>query len=54
MSAEPLFRNDAYLKNCTATVRCVGPRGICLDRTVFYPTGGMRNLRSALFFTTRQ
>jgi misacylated tRNA(Ala) deacylase len=40
MTAEPLFRNDVYLKNCTATVTCVGPEGVRLDRTIFYPTGG--------------
>jgi len=35
-----LFRDDAYLKACTATVTATDPRGIRLDRTVFYPTGG--------------
>lgn len=38
---EPLFRDDAYLGECTATVTAVDERGgIVLDRTVFYPTGG--------------
>jgi len=38
---ELLFRDDAYLKNCDAIVTAVDPaRGIELDRTVFYPTGG--------------
>jgi misacylated tRNA(Ala) deacylase len=37
---ELLFRDDAYLKSCAATVTAVGPNGIELDRTVFYPTGG--------------
>ena len=38
---EPLFREDAYLKSCEATVTGVNDRGgIVLDRTVFYPTGG--------------
>jgi misacylated tRNA(Ala) deacylase len=37
---EPLFRDDAYLAECTATVTASGPEGIVLDRTVFYPTGG--------------
>ncbi|HEY4163210.1 MAG TPA: alanyl-tRNA editing protein [Dongiaceae bacterium] len=37
---EALFREDAYLKYCTATVTVVDERGIRLDRTVFYPTGG--------------
>jgi misacylated tRNA(Ala) deacylase len=38
--AEELFRQDSYLKSCTATVTAVGEKGILLDRTVFYPTGG--------------
>jgi len=38
--AELLFRDDAYLKSCDATVLGVDERGIRLDRTVFYPTGG--------------
>ncbi|MEQ8395411.1 alanyl-tRNA editing protein [Thalassobaculum sp.] len=37
---EELFREDAYLKSCEATVTAVGETGIVLDRTVFYPTGG--------------
>ena len=37
---ELLFRDDAYLKSCSATVTEVSERGIRLDRTVFYPTGG--------------
>ncbi|WP_416899222.1 MAG: alanyl-tRNA editing protein [Minwuia sp.] len=38
---EPLFRDDAYLKSCEATVLAVNERGgVVLDRTVFYPTGG--------------
>ena len=41
MSAtEELFRDDAYLKECTATVTAVDGAGIRLDRTVFYPMGG--------------
>ncbi len=35
-----LFRQDAYLKSCDATVVAVDDKGIRLDRTVFYPTGG--------------
>ena len=35
-----LFREDAYLKSCQATVTAVGDAGIVLDRTVFYPMGG--------------
>jgi len=38
---EALFRDDAYLRDCAATVTAVNERGgIVLDRTVFYPTGG--------------
>jgi misacylated tRNA(Ala) deacylase len=37
---EELFRENAYLKACTATVVAVGEQGIVLDRTVFYPLGG--------------
>ncbi len=36
-----LFRDDAYLKSCDATVTAINDRGgIILDQTVFYPTGG--------------
>ena len=37
---EAVFRDDAYARSCQATVTAVGERGIALDRTVFYPTGG--------------
>jgi misacylated tRNA(Ala) deacylase len=37
---QDLFRLDAYLRECTATVVAVGEQGIVLDRTVFYPLGG--------------
>jgi misacylated tRNA(Ala) deacylase len=37
---QDLFREDAYLKQCTATVTAVGEQGVVLDRTVFYPLGG--------------
>ena len=40
MSTELLFRQDAYLNSCTASVVAIGPNGIEFDRTVFYPTGG--------------
>ena len=41
MSAELLFRDDAFLKQCTATVTAINERGgILLDRTVFYATAG--------------
>jgi misacylated tRNA(Ala) deacylase len=35
-----LFRENAYLKECTATVLAVDATGIVVDRTVFYPLGG--------------
>jgi misacylated tRNA(Ala) deacylase len=38
--SELLFRDDAYLRSCTARVIAVDERGVRLDRTVFYPTGG--------------
>ena len=37
---ETLFREDAYLRETTATVVSSDARGIALDRTVFYPQGG--------------
>jgi misacylated tRNA(Ala) deacylase len=37
---QDLFRENAYLKECSATVTGVGEHGITLDRTVFYPLGG--------------
>ncbi|MCG8428154.1 MAG: alanyl-tRNA editing protein [Chromatiales bacterium] len=37
---EELFRNDSYLRECQAVVTGVDERGIQLDKTVFYPTGG--------------
>jgi misacylated tRNA(Ala) deacylase len=37
---ELLFRDDAYTRSCSARVIAVDERGIRLDRTVFYPTGG--------------
>jgi misacylated tRNA(Ala) deacylase len=38
--AELMFRDDAYLRSCEATVVAADEHGIRLDRTVFYPTGG--------------
>jgi misacylated tRNA(Ala) deacylase len=35
-----LFRQDAYLQHCDATVTGLDEHGIVLDRTVFYPLGG--------------
>ena len=37
---EELFREDATLLYCQATVLAVDEAGIVLDRTVFYPLGG--------------
>jgi len=37
---EEIFRQDAYAKSCEATVTASDGRGIQLDRTVFYATGG--------------
>ena len=37
---ELVFRDDPYARSCEATVTAVDQRGIELDRTVFYPTGG--------------
>ncbi len=40
-ATEDLFREDAYLRDCAATVLSVREDGgIVTDRTVFYPTGG--------------
>ena len=37
---EELFREDATLLDCDATVVWVDEAGVVLDRTVFYPQGG--------------
>jgi len=37
---EPLFQQDAYLRQCRARVVEVEPGGVMLGRTVFYPLGG--------------
>ena len=37
---ELLHRNDAYLRECEATVTGVGENAVNLDRTVFYALGG--------------
>ncbi len=37
---EPLFQQDAYLRQCPARVVEAASGGVVLDRTVFYPLGG--------------
>ena len=37
---QDLFREDAYLKQCIATVKSVSENAVVLDRTVLYPLGG--------------
>lgn len=37
---EELFREDAYLKSCEASVAAVDDDALVLDRTIFYPMGG--------------
>ncbi|WP_119418979.1 alanyl-tRNA editing protein [Desertibaculum subflavum] len=37
---ELLFRDDAYLRSCDATLIAADDKGLRFDRTVFYPTGG--------------
>ena len=37
---QDLFRTDAYLTECNATISAITPQGIVLDRSVFYPLGG--------------
>ncbi len=37
---EELFREDATLLRCQATVLALDEQGLVLDRTVFYPLGG--------------
>jgi misacylated tRNA(Ala) deacylase len=40
MATEPLFTEDAYLKDCTARVVSADERGVVLDRTVMYARSG--------------
>src|SRR5215213_4810696 len=37
---ELVFRDDSYARSCAARVIAADARGIRLERTVFYPTGG--------------
>ncbi len=36
----PLFRDDAYLRDCHAVVVAMDEQGVELDRSVFYPSAG--------------
>ena len=40
ITTEELFRDDANLLACSAVITAIGPEGVQLDRTVFYPQGG--------------
>jgi misacylated tRNA(Ala) deacylase len=40
MATRALFREDAYLRECRATVTRVSDEGVELDQTIFYPLGG--------------
>jgi misacylated tRNA(Ala) deacylase len=40
MTTRALFRDDAYLTHCEATITAIDEQGIHLDQTVFYPLGG--------------
>ena len=40
MTTRALFRDDAYLTHCDATITAIDEQGIHLDQTVFYPLGG--------------
>jgi len=53
MTTELLFRDDAYLRTTTARVVAVGERGIELDRTIFYPTGGGQAGDTGVFIRDR-
>lgn len=37
---QDLFRQDAYLQECSAKIIAITEEGVVLDRTVFYPLGG--------------
>ncbi|GAB4184592.1 MAG: alanyl-tRNA editing protein [Wenzhouxiangellaceae bacterium] len=40
MMSKPLFQNDAYQRECSATVIAVVGAQVIVDQTVFYPLGG--------------
>ncbi len=35
-----LFREDSYLKSCTASITLADSNTVCVDQTIFYPLGG--------------
>jgi len=35
-----IFREDSYLKTCSATVTVADGNTVCVDQTIFYPLGG--------------
>lgn len=37
---QDLFRQDAYVQECSAKIIAITDEGVVLDRTVFYPLGG--------------
>ena len=51
-STQALFVEDAYLRECAATVVDVLPGGVVLDRTVCYPLGGGQPGDTGLLRTT--
>jgi len=40
MSTKELFRDDSYLKSCSAAVTRTAENAVYVDQTVFYPLGG--------------
>ena len=40
MKTNELFRDDSYLKSCSASVTATGENCVFVDQTVFYPLGG--------------
>ena len=40
MSTDELFREDSYLKSCSAKVKSADQGAVYVDQTVFYPLGG--------------
>jgi misacylated tRNA(Ala) deacylase len=38
--SKELFREDSYLRTCSATVTLADGNTVCVDQTIFYPLGG--------------